>query len=324
MTPPRLISRLRPWSVLLPFCLVLIVNTALGQSLSIIRNGERPFTILAAAPPDTRYVLQESANLHLWVDSDDVVEGQLSLQFDNAGVTRHFFRLTPWTPPAPPIIIMLIGDSTVADFISNDSRFNGWGQGIYGFFKPNARVLNLAYPCYSTWVFLTSAEKDKMLLVKPNYVLVQFGLINAVGNAVGCFASPPDAYLTSLQRYEDDLRTIVQTIRGFNGTPILITPPSERVFDDQGKVSPTLQNHSAIVKHVAAELRTPLIDLNQLSMDLYNQLGESGSAYISMGAGDIAHYSDKGAQVIAELVVNALPDSLGTYLVGVFNPPPKR
>ena len=69
-------------------------------------------------------------------------------------------------------------------------------------------------------------------------------------------------------------------------------------------------------------MQTHLIDLCQLSTDLFNELGPSGSDYIYWYT-EIQHYSDQGAQVIAGLVVNALPDSLGPYLVGIFNPPPK-
>lgn len=293
--------------------MALFADAALGQSLSIINKGESGFWIEAAAPPDTRYVLQASGNMDLWVDIHDEVWSQLSYRFDSAGVTKRFFRLTPWTPPAPTITIVLIGDSTVADFISNSSLFNGWGQGIYGYFKPNVRVVNLAYPGYSTKVFLASAEMTTMLKIKPDFVLEQFGLADAYH---------PTSAETTLQEYADNLKTIVQMIRGFNGTPILITPPALRFFDDKGKVSQGYWDRSAVVKNVATELQTPIIDLNQLSTDLFNELGPSGSAYIYWDT-EIQHYSDKGAQVIAGLVVNALPDSLGPYLVGIFSPPPQ-
>ena len=309
-----MISHPRPSWIVLVFWLALFADAALGQSLSIIRKGESEFWIEAAAPPNIRYVLQASGNLHLWVDINDEVRGQLSSRFDSAGVRKRFFRLTPWTPPAPSIILVLIGDSTVADFIINNCWFNGWGQGIYGYFKPNVRVVNLAMPAYSTKRFLYEAEMTTMLKIRPDFVLVQFGLMDEY---------PTSTAQITLQEYEDNLKTIVQTIRGFNGTPILITLSSGRLFDDQGKVIPTVPDRCAVMKKVAAELKTHLIDLNQLTMDLFNELGKSGSAYLAWNYIDLYHYSDQGARVIAGLVVNALPDSLGPYLVGIFNPPPK-
>lgn len=308
--------RPRPSSTLWLCGVVLFTQAAPGQSLSILRNGQSNFWIQAAAPTDTPYVLQESVNLHLWVDLNDQVSGQSSNQIDSAGIAQGFFRLTPSTLPPPPITLVLLGDSTVADFISDDNRFNGWGQGIYGYFKATVRAVNFGYPLYSTRVFLASAEYTKMLTIKPDYVLVQFGLIDAVG-------APNDQvdYVTTLQEYATNLTTIVQTIRGFNGTPILVTPPAARVFDANGKVLPYLPDRCAVVKAVAAQLQTPLIDLNQLTTDFYNNLGGSASAFITVT--DNLHYTQVGAQVIAGLVVNALPDNLGPYLTGIFNPPPK-
>lgn len=299
-------SRRRALSILLLLGTVLFADAALGQSLTIIRNGSSNFSIQTTAPADARYVLQESANLHLWVDINDQVSGQSSNRFASAGNTQRFFRLTPWTPPAPPIILVLLGDSTVWDG-------SGWGQGIYGYFKTNVRVVNLAAPGYSTKRFLSEAEKTTMLTIRPDFVLVQFGWFDACINCPGIG--------TTLPEYADNLKTIIQTIRGFNGTPILITTPALRIFDDKGKVVRFLQDRCAIVKDVAAETQTAFIDLNQLSMDLYNELGGSASAYISWT--DNTHYTPVGAQVIAGLVVNALPDRFGPYLVGIFNPPTK-
>lgn len=103
-------------------------------------------------------------------------------------------------------------------------------------------------------------------------------------------------------------------IRGFSGTPILITPPAPRIFDGHGKVLPVFEQRCAVVRNVAAELQTDLTDLNRLSMDLFNQLGDSGSAYITRPE-DPYHFSPEGWEVIAGLVVKALPNSLRPYLV---------
>lgn len=285
--------------------MALFADAALGQSLSIINKGESGFWIEAAAPPDTRYVLQASENMHLWVDIHDEVWSQLSYRFDSAGVTKRFFRLTSWAPPAPPIIIVLLGDSTTSDCC-------GWGQGMYGYFKPNARVVNYAQPWTSTRTFLHSTEMNNMLLVRPDFVLMQFGLEDAV--------SPDPDHRTTLQEYADNFKTIVQTVRGFNGTPILITPSVHRWFDDKGKVIPIWGDRSAVVRNVAAELKTHLIDLNQLTTDLYNELGESGCQFMTnQWLPDNFHFSPEGAQVISGVVVKALPDSLGPYLMA----PPK-
>jgi lysophospholipase L1-like esterase len=301
-------------SILVLFCLALVVNAALGQSISIVKEGQHEFWIQAAAPPETRYRLQTSEAMHLWVDLHDDVRGQFSYRYNSAGVPKRFFRLTPWTPSElPPITLVMLGDSTVADFAVNLGYFNGWGQGIYGYFKPMVRVVNLASPGFTTRVFLASAEMTQMLVLKPDYVLVQFGLIDE-------YARPP--HNTTLEEYADNLRAIVRIIRDFHGIPILVTPPALRYFDEQDKVIPVYQHRWAVLKGVAAELQTHLIDLNQRSTDLFNQLGKSGSDHIWWG-NEWQHFSDKGAQVIAGLVVSGLPDALKAYLVVNDNPPQK-
>ena len=295
----------RALSIFLVLCLALFADAALGQSLSLIRNSGSGFSIVAAAPPDTPYVLQESANLHLWVDLTDGVSGQFTNQSADAGVTKRFFQLTAWTEPAPDIIIVLLGDSTVAEG-------SGWGQGIYGYFKPNVRVVNLAAPWHSTKVFLESDQKVTMLKIKPNYVLAQFGSVDAFGS---------EGFSDTIEEYQANLKTIVQMIRDFNGTPILLTPSAAKAWDAYGKVIPFVPDHCAVVKQVAAELQTPLLDLNKLCIDLFQQLGPSGAAYMlyTVIPGDVIHYSPEGAKTISGLVVNALPDNFGPYLTNILD-----
>ncbi len=309
-----MISHPLPLSILVLFTAALAADAALGQSLSIIRKGESELLIEAAAPPDTRYVLQESGNCHLWQDVNDDVRGQLSYRVEGTKVTKRFFRLTPWTPPGPPIRLALIGDSTVA---GENGWGSGWGKGMHGYFKPTVQIVNLAWPNMSTATFLASEQKPKLVAIRPDFVLVQFGWVDWGG------CNGDTICTTTLQDFAINLKAIIQAIRGFNGTPILVTQPDPRVFDEQGHVRPALQERSAVMKEVAAELQTPLIDLNRLSMDLANGLGERGSAFIGSTPGDWIHYSLEGAQVISGLVVNALPDSLGPYLVGILDPQPK-
>src|SRR5690349_9357747 len=113
--------------------------TALGQSLSI-KRADTNYWLEASAPANNSYTLQASQNLHLWLDIQDSVPDRYSYPLDNTGVSKlRYFRLIPSPPAAPPIRVMLIGDSMVSDCC-------GWGRGIYGYFNPNATVINYAQP----------------------------------------------------------------------------------------------------------------------------------------------------------------------------------
>jgi lysophospholipase L1-like esterase len=292
--------------MLLLICAALPSGVALGQSLSITREGETNYWIEASAPLDNPYTLQASANLHLWADIHDPVQGRYSSQLAGLGVSPRYFRLVPSSPPAQTIIVMLLGDSLTADN-------SGWGWGIYGYFKSNATVVNYASPWTSTKSFLQSAEWDQMLLVQPNYVLMMFGYMDS---AVTTDRS------TTLQEFHDNLTTIGQKVRGWGGVPIFVTVQAPRIWDTNGIVVPMYQDRNDVSKAVAAEMQAPLIDLFQLTTDLFNQLGPTGTAFMQWAPGDVWHLSFAGAVVVARLVVNAVPDSLGPYLTGIFDPPP--
>jgi lysophospholipase L1-like esterase len=184
-----------------------------------------------------------------------------------------------------------------ADFISNSENYYGWGDAMPVFFKPNVRVVNFALTMQSSGTFLRSIQKDNMLLIKPEFVLLQLGTVDTY-----------PILETTLAEYETNLKKIVQMIRGFEGTPILVTPTAPMIFDN-GVIFPLLQERADVVRKVAAELQTYLVDLNRLTTDLYNSLGPADSAYIAW-PGDPGHFSQAGSEVVSELVVEALPPIL--------------
>ncbi len=286
-----------------------------AQSLSIVKDGKTNSTVKASAPSSTPYVLQASANLHLWADVHDPVQGQYLYLFNTTDVLRRYFRLIPSPGSPPPISLMMIGDSMTSDCC-------GWGQSIPGYVKPEVRVINYAQAWVSTKVFLRSPDLDKMLVVQPEYVFIQFGYMDDSG---GSPDKIPDSY-TTLEEFGQNLRTLVDTVRSFNGVPILITVHSARQWDATGKVIPSWIDRNNVTKQVAKDLNVYLIDLNQLSMDLLNKLGPSCESWMHLPGfvdADIMHMSSLGAKYISQLVVNALPDALGPYLTGIFDAPPK-
>ncbi|MEO8429200.1 MAG: GDSL-type esterase/lipase family protein, partial [Verrucomicrobiota bacterium] len=203
--------------------------------------------------------------------------------------------------------LVMLGDSMVADFASNDYRFAGWGQGIYSNMMSNVRVANLSEPYQSTLTFLYSIQKDNLLAIQPDFVLIQFGWVDA---------GPTLGFHTDIADYEANLKTIVQMIRDFKGTPILVTPPNPRWFDLTGKIIPAMQIRTDVVRNVAAEMQTYLIDLDQLLTNLYNELGPSESiAEIASNPDDGAHFSPQGADIIARLVVDAFPGILRSQVL---------
>jgi lysophospholipase L1-like esterase len=298
----------RNLSLVLLFLAVLLTNTAVGQSLAIYRNSTNKTWLEATSLLDIGYRFQASLDYKNWEDISDAASGPLSYRIDITKDAARFFRLRTWSTQDAPITLVMLGDSTVADYLANRSRFSGWGQGIYEYLKPNVRTVNLAVPLQSTKSFLYSIQRDNLVTIKPDFVLIQFGWTDS---------SPTADWQTSFTEYTANLKTIIQIIRDFNGTPILVTPTGPRWWDANGRISPVLEPRSQVMRNVAAESQTYLIDLSQLSINLYNELGQtkSTSTYISSGPGDETHFSLNGAEVIAGLVVNAFPGILRSQVV---------
>jgi lysophospholipase L1-like esterase len=259
-----------------------------------------------------RHVLQVSDDFRIWSDVQDRIYGGLTNLVDMTGVKQRYFRLIPSTE-LPLTRVVLLGDSTVADFASNGDKFRGWGEGMHSQMRAEARTLNLAMPMMSSKSFLRSEEKDRLLAIKPAYVLIQFGLGDAV------FSAPEDR--TTLEEFRSNLHTIVQMVRDFSGTPILVTPQALQYYDASGKITPVHQEWNGIVKEVASELQVYLIDLNKLSIDFINALGKEGSEFIWAHHDDVGHFSQRGAEVFAGLVINALPADLLPYATPKLHPP---
>jgi hypothetical protein len=290
-------------------CAVLSISSALGQSVSIAPKDGTNYVVEASAPAGASYTLQASANLHLWVDIHDIGLEKYTYQFAPGDARFRYFRLIPTPPAAPDIVVLLLGDSMTADI-------SGWGSGFKTFFKPNATIVNYAEAYTSTKVFMASPEWDKMLLIEPNYVLIQYGFMD----------SDPSERGSNATEFEANLRTIVETVRSFNGVPILVTLHSGRYFDAQDHVIPlqAWEGFNVITRKVAADLHTHLIDLNRSSAALLNKLGYDGSEFLRLWPNDLMHLSQPlGSKYVGQLVVSDLPDDLGPYLIGLFDPLPK-
>ena len=215
-----------------------------------------------------------------------------------------------------PVTIHLAGDSTMAEKLPEKRPETGWGERLQSFFDDKqVEVRNYAKNGRSTRTFISEGLwADLLQHVKPgDYVFIQFGHNDESKEKVGRY-TPPDDYRKNLIRFIDD-------VRAKKAFPVLLTPLMRRRFDADGQLQDTHGEYPGIVRSVAAEYKTPLIDMHRKSQALLEHYGAEPSRALFLqlkpqentnypnGIEDNTHFSPAGAQIMAELAVNGIGEA---------------
>lgn len=200
-------------------------------------------------------------------------------------------------PNKPALRIVILGDSTVSTYPAS-SNIRGWGQIIGKGFKEGVTIVNGAASGRSTKTFIAEGRLQKMLAEKAQFALIQFGHNDShkKGNPESTDAATD---------FKDNLRTYVEAFRKAGTEPILVTPMHRRTFKD-GKLTTELQPYADAMKAVGLEKKVAVVDLYTASGQLFESLGDAGSADLSCAPKDRTHFSEKGAQAMANLVLKGL------------------
>lgn len=214
--------------------------------------------------------------------------------------------------------VYIIGDSTAADKKANVFPETGWGTPFKQFFNADVEVINLAINGRSTKSFRkpndsvghTSWSEVLNDLRAGDYVLIQFGHNDEKVDrpTVG----------TSLQEYEQNLMQYVAEVRAKEAYPILLTSIVRRKFED-GQLVDTHGQYPDRVRSVARTLGVPMIDMEKKTRTLLMEYGEESSKNLFLhvpphhpnypnGKIDDTHLNERGALVIAQLVVQGIKE----------------
>ncbi|QHW01570.1 GntR family transcriptional regulator [Spirosoma endbachense] len=216
--------------------------------------------------------------------------------------------LLAFAPPANKITVYLIGDSTMSIKQVKYYPETGWGMPFAYFFDESVTVDNRAQNGRSTRTFIEENRWQPVAdgLKEGDYVFIQFGHNDEV--------KTKKSYTAEGEFRSNLIRFITET-RTKKATPILITPVARRQFDAAGKIVDTHAVYSEIVRAVATEYKTPMIDLDKQGQDLYqragvensrlffNQLAPGEHPNYPEGKEDNTHFNELGARKIAELVL---------------------
>jgi lysophospholipase L1-like esterase len=218
--------------------------------------------------------------------------------------------------------ILLAGDSTMAEKEASKRPETGWGEMLQPWFDENeVRVVNHAKNGRSTRTFISEGRWQVLLeQIRPgDYVFIQFGHNDQSKHKVERY-TPPDQYQANLRRFVAD-------VRDRQGKPMLFTPVVRRRFDEQGRFYDSHGEYPDLVRAVARETQTPLIDMERSSREALVALGEEPSKQLYLwlepgqhpnypaGLQDNTHFTPEGARTMAALA--ALDISLsGLELAG--------
>jgi len=227
------------------------------------------------------------------------------------------------------ITVFLAGNSTVVN--QDDEPWASWGQMIPRFFKPGVAIANHAESGLTLGSFLGSKRLAKVLSVmKPgDYLFIEFGHNDQKEKG------PNDGAYKS---YTERLKTFITEVKKKGGIPVVVTSTSRRSFGADGKIQNSLGDFPEAARKVAVDENVALIDLNAMTTELFNALGEQNSikAFVHYPANsypgqdkplaDNTHFNPYGAYEIAQCIILGIKSQklgIAQYLVNDlpdFNP----
>lgn len=237
------------------------------------------------------------------------------------------FSLFAFKSTDKKVTVWLVGDSTIAEKLMTRYPETGWGMPFQNYFDlSKVSIENRAKNGRSTRTFLAEGSwlPIQQNLKPGDYVFIQFGHNDeGKGEKYKDRSTTPDDFKINLIKY-------INETKSKDAIPILITPVSRRYFDKEGNIKQTHTPYSDVVRELAKSEQIVLIDLDEMSRQLYQKYGAEDSKLLFLdmapnlhpnypnGVTDGTHFNEYGARLIAELVLNSIKSQkllLAKYIV---------
>ncbi|MBB5212403.1 rhamnogalacturonan acetylesterase [Microbulbifer hydrolyticus] len=207
--------------------------------------------------------------------------------------------------------IFMAGDSTMAIKEVKDYPETGWGVPFAVFFEDGIKVENRAMNGRSTRTFIEEGRWKGIMdeLKKDDYVIIQFGHNDES-------ESKKDRYTTP-EQYKANLSRFISDVREAGAEPILMSPITRRYFDGENTIEHT-HPYAPLVREVASSEKVEFIDMEVVTREYFQAMGERDSALRFMhiapgmhpnypvGVRDDTHLNHMGAREVAQLVLAEL------------------
>lgn len=218
--------------------------------------------------------------------------------------------------------VFIAGDSTAQTNSPESGLTRGWGQYLSEFLTDSVEVLNQAIGGRSTSSFIREGRWKKLISeVGPgDWVLIQFGHNDTSTGNPNRYTPPTD--------YKKNLMDFCAEVKIKGAIPVILTPIVFRTFNDDGKlvsIRPHFAEYIQLARDAAKESGSYLIDMNKLTHDFVQELGDEKSKeyYCWVKAGshpkitedkeDNTHLQEKGARSFAEIVSKGMKDRIPAF-----------
>ncbi|WP_320113320.1 rhamnogalacturonan acetylesterase [Draconibacterium orientale] len=212
--------------------------------------------------------------------------------------------------------IYCVGDSTMANKNADAFPETGWCMVLDEYFTSNVAVKNHARNGRSSKSFIDEGRWQTVLdsLQAGDYVFIQFG-----HNDQKAYDST--RYTTPFGSYTENLSKFINESREKGAIPVLFTSIVRRKFGENGKLNDTHGDYPVATRKVADLLDVPLIDLQKITEEWVNSLGDEASKQMYLWTDitnernpelrkDDTHLSQKGALKVAQLATEALKENI--------------
>jgi lysophospholipase L1-like esterase len=209
--------------------------------------------------------------------------------------------------------VFIIGDSTASTWTTAHAPETGWGQALPLFLDRRHKVVNAALSGASSKSFADAGRFDPVLsAIRPGDVLlISFGHNDEKVDI-------PTHYTEPWTTYQEYLTAYLNGARGKGAQVVMVTSVERRRFDPAGNPYTTHGNYPKSMRALADRRDVPLVDLAELSLGRYKQLGkEASKEYFlwlkpgesknyPLGVEDDTHFSGRGAIEVARIVAEEL------------------
>lgn len=225
--------------------------------------------------------------------------------------------------------LMLIGDSTVRNGRDDGQGLGeagqwGWGHPLADFFDASRiNVVNRAIGGLSSRTYLTGGHwaRSLALLKRGDWLLIQFGhndsspvnddkrargTLKGVGEDTESIQNLLTGQPELVHSYGWYLRQFIQQARAKGVQPVLVSPIPRKRWGEDGKIVRTSASYAGWAAQVAQAEGLPLIDLDALVAQRYDQLGREAVMQLFPTPTEHTHPNFAGSLLNAQIVLAEL------------------